>query len=175
MYNNSSAKVKLLNRLSDKIDILCGTEQGHPMSPELFKCYIHSLSEILNEENENINVPILNDTRVSHLLWADDLILMALDGQSLQEMIDILLSYCMEWGLTVNLGKTAVMIFNKSGRLLKESHQFRYGETPIQSVREYCYLGIVFTLSGTLSTAVVYIREVDMKNWEKVVKSGRKW
>ena len=159
MYSNSSAKVKLLNRLSDKIDILCGTEQGHPMSPELFKCYIHSLSEILNEENKEINVPILNESRVSHLLWADDLVLMALDGQSLQEMLDILLRYCIEWGLTVNLEKTAVMIFNKSGRLLKESHQFRFGDTDIKSVREYCYLGIVFTLSGTLSTAQAKLRQ----------------
>ena len=39
MYSNSSARVKLLNKLSEKIDILCGTEQGHPMSPELFKCF----------------------------------------------------------------------------------------------------------------------------------------
>ena len=91
MYSNSCAKVKLLNRLSEKIEILCGTEQGHPMSPELFKCYIHSLSEILKEENENINVPTLNESRVSHLLWADDLVLMALDSQSLQNMLNILL------------------------------------------------------------------------------------
>ncbi|KAL5267087.1 hypothetical protein ACHWQZ_G004202 [Mnemiopsis leidyi] len=42
MYTNSSAKVKLLNKLSEKIDILCGTEQGHPMSPELFPHRYHS-------------------------------------------------------------------------------------------------------------------------------------
>ena len=30
MYANSSAKVKLIIKLSEKIDILCGTEQGHP-------------------------------------------------------------------------------------------------------------------------------------------------
>ena len=130
------------------------------MSPELFKIYIHSLSEILNEENENINVPTLNESRVSHLLWADELVLMALDGQSLQEMLNILLSYCLEWGLTVNMDKTAIMVFNRSGRLLKESHQFHYGDTNIKSVQEYYnYLGIVFTLSGTLSTAQAKLRQ----------------
>ena len=36
MYTNSAAKIKLLNKLSEEIDILCGTEQGHPISPELF-------------------------------------------------------------------------------------------------------------------------------------------
>ena len=96
---------------------------------------------------------------MSHLLWADELVLMALDGQSLQEMLNILLSYCLEWGLTVNMDKTAIMVFNRSGRLLKESHQFHHGDTSIQSVWENCYLGIVFTLSGTLSTAQAKLRQ----------------
>jgi len=56
MYTNSKAKIKLLNKLSEKIDVLCGTEQGHPMSPELFKCFIHQLSEDLNSK-ENFEVP----------------------------------------------------------------------------------------------------------------------
>ena len=85
MYTNSSAKVKLLNKLSDKIDIICGTEQGHPMSPELFKCFIHQLSLDLNSIDD-INVPHLNSNRITHLLWADDLVLLALDGRSLQAM-----------------------------------------------------------------------------------------
>ena len=37
MYSNSSAKIKLLNKLFKKIEVLIGTEQGHHMSPELFK------------------------------------------------------------------------------------------------------------------------------------------
>ena len=37
MYNNSHAKMKINGKLSEAFDILSGTEQGHPMSPELFK------------------------------------------------------------------------------------------------------------------------------------------
>ena len=37
MYKNSKAKIKLIAKISDSFDILAGTEQGHPMSPELFK------------------------------------------------------------------------------------------------------------------------------------------
>ena len=59
MYKNSSARVKLLNKLSEKIDILCGTEQGHPMSPELFKCFVNDLSEQLNNMS-GISVPVLD-------------------------------------------------------------------------------------------------------------------
>ena len=100
MYSNFEAKIKLLNKLSEKIDILCGTGQGYPMSPELFKCYIHELSEQLNSI-PNIEVLLLNNHRVSHLLWANDLVLMALNPSSHQIMLEKLYSYCVEFGLTV--------------------------------------------------------------------------
>ena len=48
MYSYSSARVKFLNKLSDRIDIMCATEQGHPIWTELFKCFINDLSEQLN-------------------------------------------------------------------------------------------------------------------------------
>ena len=53
------------------------------MSPELFKCYIHQLSEELNNI-PGVKVPELNSMQVTHLLWADDLVLLALDPESLQ-------------------------------------------------------------------------------------------
>ena len=91
MNTNSTTKVKLLNKLSDKIDIICGTEHGHPMSPELFKSFIHQLSLDLNAL-VNINVPLLNSNRITHLLSADDLVFLALDGAGLQAMLDVFLS-----------------------------------------------------------------------------------
>ena len=164
MYSNSTAKVKLLSKLSAKIDIVCGTEQGHPMSPELFKCYIHELSESLSSMS-GIDVPQLNGECVSHLLWADDLVLMALNPQSLQRMLNTLEAYCLEWGLTVNISKTAVMVFNKSGRLLKDSTGFSYGDMCIPSVREYCYLGITFSLTGSLLTAQQKLRQKGLRSY----------
>ena len=149
MYTHSKAKIKLLNKLSDKIEVLCGTEQGHPMSPELFKCFVHQLSEDLNSL-KNIEVPVLNTVnKVTHLLWADDLILLALSRASLQKMLDVLYSYCLECGLSVNISTTAVMVFNRSGRPLKESKNLNYGQRQLTSVCEYIYLGITFTLSGS--------------------------
>ena len=162
MYSNSTAKIKLLGKLSDKIDILTGTEQGHPMSPELFKCYIHELSEILNSI-EGIEVPILNGVAVSHLFWADDLVLLALNPLSLQLMLDKLNEYCLEWGLSVNISKTAVMVFNRAGRLLKESHCFTLGSASVPSTRSYCYLGIIFSLNGTSAAAQKNLRQKGMR------------
>ena len=164
MYTNSSAKIKLLNKLSERIDVLCGTEQGHPMSPELFKIFIHQLSEDLNELEE-VEVPIINSTRVTHLLWADDLILLALNSMSLQKMLNTLESYCLEWGLSVNISKTAIMVFNRAGRILKESKNFTYGQISISSVREYTYLGITFTLTGSLKLAQVKLKQKAIRSY----------
>ena len=117
MYSNSKAKVKLLTKLSASIKILCDTKQGHPMSPELFKCYINDLSEQLNNMDD-VDVPVLNNVRISHLLWADNLVLLSLNAESLQKMLDQLFAFGLEWGLSVNIKNTAVLVFNKSGRLL---------------------------------------------------------
>ncbi|KAL5272963.1 hypothetical protein ACHWQZ_G000969 [Mnemiopsis leidyi] len=164
MYTHSKAKIKLLDRLSDKIDVLCGTEQGHLMSPELFKCFVHQLSEDLNSLKD-VEVPVLNAVEVTHLLWADDLILLALNRASLQKMLDVLYSYCQEWGLSVNISKTAVMVFNRSGRLLKESRNLKYGKRELISVREYTYLGITFTLTGSLKTAQAKLRQKGLRSY----------
>ena len=146
------------------IDVLCGTEQGHAMSPELFKCFVHELSEQLNSI-EGVDVPILNSERITHLLWADDLVLLSLTPIGLQQMLDVLHSYCADWGLCVNMAKTAVMVFNRSGRLLNESRTFHYGETPIAPTREYTYLGVIFTLTGSLSKAQSNFRQRALRSY----------
>ena len=76
MYNNSHAKIKIGSKLSDALDILAGTEQGHPMSPELFKIFLYDLSDDLDEHH---NCPELYDMIITHLLWADDIVLLSLD------------------------------------------------------------------------------------------------
>lgn len=122
------------------------------MSPELFKCYLLELSEELNA-NDDLELPILNGVSVSHLLWADDLVLLALTKKSLQKLIDTVFNYCTYWGLTVNISKTAIVIFNTAARQLKECHEFVYGEIKVPSAKTYCYLGIVFNLNGSFKTA----------------------
>ena len=41
-------KINLLNKLSEAKEVLVGTEQGHHMSAEIFKCYLLELSENLD-------------------------------------------------------------------------------------------------------------------------------
>ena len=112
MYDNSTAKIKMNKFLSPKFDIEKGTEQGHPMSPELFKLFMIDLTPRLSMLGL---YPQLIDTLINHLLWADDLVLLALYQYSLQKNLDILGKFCNEWGLSINFTKTKIIAFGSSG------------------------------------------------------------
>ena len=164
MYQHSSTRIKLIQKLSKAIDVTIGTEQGHPMSPELFKIYIHELSIKLSEIDE-LNVPLLNGFKVSHLLWADDLVLLALDAVSLQRLLDCLHEYAVTWELSVNINKTNVMVFNASSRILKCAYGFKLGAMDIIPVNRYCYLGIQFSLNGSFKQAIEELRKKALRSF----------
>ena len=96
--------------------------------------------------------------------------MLALDHQSLQHLINTVYNYCTYWGLTVNLSKTAVMVFNSGGRLLKDSQNFKYGDLTVPSARTYCYLGIVFSLSGSLKPAQDELRKKGLRAYFSLKK-----
>ena len=158
MYSNSVTRIKLIQRLSETIDVTIGTEQGHPMSPELFKIYIYDLS-IRLAALDDLSIPELNGFPVSHLLWADDLILLALDANSLQRQLDCLHEFATKWELSINIDKTKVLVFNSSSRLLKCSYGFKLGDLDISSAKAYCYLGIQFSLNGSFKCAMNELRK----------------
>ena len=164
MYCHSSTRIKLIKKLSAAIDVTVGTEQGHPMSPELFKLFIHDLSTKL-EEIEELNLPLLNGFKVSHLLWADDLVLLALDATSLQKLLDCLNDYADRWELSVNINKTNIMVFNTSSRILKCAYGFKLGDLEITPVRTYCYLGILFSLNGSFKHAIDTLRKKALRSF----------
>ena len=110
MYQNSSAKIKFKNILSRTFNIEKGTEQGHPLSPELFKIFIRDISLLLSQ---NGKYPTLHDTTINHLLWADDLVLLSLDEHSLQKNLNVLETFCVTWGLEVNVKKTKIVNYEK--------------------------------------------------------------
>ena len=164
MYQNSSTRIKLIQKVSAAIDVTIGTEQGHPMSPELFKIFIHDLSVNLSKLDE-LNAPLLNGVPISHLLWADDLVLLAMDAKSLQNQLDCLHDYADTWELSVNISKTNVMVFNSCSRVLKCAYGFKLGSLNITPVRNYCYLGIQFSLNGSFKQAIEELRKKALRSF----------
>ena len=102
--------------------------------------------------------PIIKRQEGYHLLWADDLVLLALNKEALQKQLNVLYDYSVEWGLSVNMKKTAVMVFNKTGKILNCSRGLTFNNTEIDTVRSYCYLGVTFTLSRSFKHATNELR-----------------
>ena len=154
-FEKSVAQIKIANFLSPDIDIGRGTEQGHPLSPDLFKLYIQDLSSLLN--SSPIDHPALADIIISHLLWADDLVLLALTPEGLQKNIDILLNFCKSMGLEININKTKIVTFCPP-RHKATYETFSLGDLPIKHTDKYCYLGIIFHSNGTFTAANTELR-----------------
>ena len=148
MYSNSTAQIKLSGHLSNKFPIRKGTEQGHPLSPDLFKIYIKDLSPSLDFDE----CPRLLNTIVSHLLWADDLIILALDPTTLQKQLNIFDEFCKDWGIEINVDKTKLIRFNSNYDNDRYT-QFKIGNHSLKEVESYCYLGMEIHKNGSFSPA----------------------
>ena len=93
----------------------------------------------------------LNSRRIDCLMYADDVIIFSDSARRLQSRLTKLQSYCDTWCLNVNIKKTKVLIFNKSGRQIKEP--FYYKNELVETVSKYKYLGIIFQASGIFTYA----------------------
>ena len=78
--------------------------------------YINDLIDHFDPDCEPLE---LNRKPISCLLYADDIILLSESAKGLQKSLDILKTYCDKWNLKIHIGKTKVIVFNKSGRILK--------------------------------------------------------
>ena len=158
MYSNSYAFIKLSGHVSKKIHIKKGTEQGHPLSPDLFKLFLNDLSPQL----DYTNCPYLSGMRISHLLWADDLILLSMDKYTAQKQLNTLAKFCSTWGIEINELKTQVVVFQKESPLNIDA-KFTLNDKPIEVVESYCYLGIILHHSGSFTMAQASLKTKAMR------------
>lgn len=150
MYSTVFYHIKLPDGLTDPVTSNIGVKQGCVMSPTLFNIFLHDLPTAFDN---SCHPAALYNTDISCLMFADDLVLISESSTGLQMCLNKLEQYCDKWGLTVNLNKTKVMIFNKTGKVLNK-YKFYYKNVPVDITNEYCYLGIIFTPSGTFTQAI---------------------
>lgn len=153
MYKEVHFQVKLSSGLTESFASKVGVKQGCVLSPTLFNLFVSDLPSIFTECCDPVE---LYDTPISCLMFADDLVLLSQTAAGLQNCLNKLGDYCDSWSLNVNLNKTKVIIFNKTGKLLSNFH-FYYKHHPIEIVRSYNYLGIFFTSSGSFSNAMDHL------------------
>ena len=88
---------------------------------------------------------------MSILMYADDIVLMADSEEKLQSMLDVLNNWCKRWRVVINTSKSKCMHFRK-GRSRKTQFTFRVGDSELELVDKYKYLGVIFHDKSDFST-----------------------
>lgn len=168
IYSNVSFCIKLPNGITKPISSNIGVKQGCVLSPMFFNLFVRDLPDIFDATCCPVNI---HDTSLSCLMFADDLVLLSESPTGLQNCLNKLYHYCSKWNLRVNLKKTKVVIFNKTGKLLK-SFQFHYNNKLVDIDKSYCYLGIIFTCSGSFTEAIEHLCNQAQKALFKLKQKG---
>ena len=85
IYNSVSYQVKIHNGILDPILSSLGLKQGGILSSTLFNIYVDDMKDIFDETCDPITVL---GTPLSHLLFADDLLLMSLTEAGLNSCLE---------------------------------------------------------------------------------------
>ena len=150
MIENVIQIPKINGKLLQPIITSTGLKQGDNLSPILFDIFFDDVDQIFDSQCN----PVIFKSEISlnHLLYADDMAILSLSQEGLQNSLNKLETYCKEWHLVVSIKKTKIVVFNKTGKLLK-GFVFKYKGKHIELVREFKYLGITVTASGGLYNA----------------------
>jgi hypothetical protein len=146
MYKISAVCVKVGQNLTDSFESSIDVRQGDVLRPDLFKIFINDLPDYLLHSFDPVYI---NNNRIDYLLYADDVILLSNSQKGLQSKLDSLELFCKEWCMSVNISKTKVVIFNKSGRFIKQN--FLLNNKVLDCCNSYKYLGITFSSSGSFT------------------------
>lgn len=115
---------------TSKIPIKRGVRQGDTISPKLFTLTLEDVFKGLDWQDKGINI---DGTRLNHLRFADDIILISNSSEQLKYMLEELHHASSGVGLQMNLTKTKIMSL--------EQIQIQIENQTIENVTEYIYLG----------------------------------
>lgn len=144
LYDKVTQRVVVNGVVGEPFDTHVGTKQGSELSPLLFGMFIDMLHELIRLKVPGAG-PVLGSIRVSDLIYADDVLLIAMgDPAHAQQLLDCLDLFCVIFGMQVNTDpcKTCVVVFREPrSRAPTDVFTFRGQVVPLRN--NYAYLGLV--------------------------------
>ena len=125
----------------------------------LFNIYLSDICNIFNDDCAPVS---LNNNKLNCLLYADDMVLISQNASGLQQCLNKISCYFDKWKLKLNINKTKILIFNKSGKKIK-GYKFIYKGRTIETAKSYQYLGLVFSNNGNFNKAINILKEKGRK------------
>ena len=139
LYDGTSYLAKVGDRQSRGLNVNAGLCQGCVLSPLLFSLYINSLVEQLKSVRCGIECA---GEIIPGLLFADDTALLAPDESGIKKSLDVLVEWCKDWGVKINVSKSGIMHVRQK-RVARTDVQFVIDNEEIPMVEQYRYLGCV--------------------------------
>ena len=157
LYKEVRCAVDINHDLTDWFDVNSGVKQGCILSPTLFAMYIDDLVDQLKGVSAGV---VCGENIVSSLLYADDIVLLAPNEESLQEQIMEVEKWCRRWHMSLNIEKTKIVHFRKKLRSKQRSeYNFLFNSEKIEYASEYKYLGLTLTEHLDWSNAIEEIHK----------------
>ena len=157
MYLNIKACVSVDGANSAFFFCNTGVRQGDNLSPVLFALFMNDLEDKLLIDNvDGIRVDLTAGDQSMYyfkifvLLYADDTVILADNAEAFQKSLDSFDSYCTEWKLKINQNKSKVIVF---GAQNTDEFRFKIGDTTLEIVDSYKYLGTYFSKSRSFLNA----------------------
>ncbi|KAI3360026.1 hypothetical protein L3Q82_014350 [Scortum barcoo] len=126
-----------------------GLRQGCPLSPVLFIIFMDRISR-RSQGPEGVR---FGNHRISSLLFADDVVLLASSSQDLQHVLERFAAECEAAGMRISTSKSEAMVLDRK----RVACPLRVGGEVLPQVEEFKYLGVLFTSEGKME------REIDRR------------
>ncbi|KAK3520692.1 hypothetical protein QTP70_030558, partial [Hemibagrus guttatus] len=149
LYNRSRSLVRIASCKSDLFPVHVGLRQGCPLSPVLFIVFMDRISR----RSQGLEGVQFGDHRISSLIFADDVVLLAPSSLDLQHALGRFAAECEAAGMRVSTSKSEAMVLDRK----KVACTPQVGGEVLPQVEEFKYLGILFTSEGRMD------REIDRR------------
>ncbi|KAI3354894.1 hypothetical protein L3Q82_004690 [Scortum barcoo] len=150
LYDRSRSLVRIAGSKSDLFPVHVGLRQGCPLSPVLFIIFMDRISR-RSQGPEGVR---FGNHRISSLLFADDVVLMASSGQDLQHVLERFAAECEAAGMRISTSKSWRPWFSTGKGW---ACPLQVGGEVLPQVEEFKYLGVLFTSEGKIE------REIDRR------------
>ena len=139
-YQTQQLCIKWGGSTSRFFTISNGVRQGGILSPKIFALYMNGLTDELSNSYAGCYI---NDKCINHIMYADDICLMAPTATAMQNLLDVCHNYGAANDILFNPLKSVCIVYKpKNNKLFCPS--VNIGSEPLRFVNETKYLGFTF-------------------------------
>ena len=148
-YCQSEVCIRVNGKRSEPFHVGIGLRQGCALSPLLFIIYMNWIDK-RSQTDEGVTI---GSCKISRLLFADDLVLLAATQSGLQRSLDSFAAACEIAGMKISTTKTEVLHLSRK----PDQCSLHVDGVSLKQVEKFKYLGVAFTSDGKQD------EEIDMR------------